>query len=186
MKNASYNLKSTPGILEKKKQDSPILFFHHVFCNIILYFQTFPLIKRSKETIISYTRWKSEKNTVISANEIQWIRSLKRSSEQDNFVWLISDFDSEIFRKTNAPLSSFREEKQSAHPVRVHLFLTLLFWITITSAGFTGRHFSLSSSPPPVTVHFTHFDGRFISISVTRATMSIGVQRMCQCLHNGS
>ncbi len=74
-------------------------FFHHVFCNIILFSQTFSLTSRRK-TIISCARWK----TVISANEIQWIRALKRCSEQDNSVWLISDFDSEIFRKTSAPL----------------------------------------------------------------------------------
>lgn len=78
-------------------------FFHHVLCNVILFTQTFSLTRRRKETIISYTRWKTEK-TVISANEIQWIRPLKRCSEQDNFVWLISDFDSETCRKTNAPL----------------------------------------------------------------------------------
>lgn len=86
-----------PHITKKKLK---AFFFHHVFCTIILFSQTFSLTRRRKETIIIYARWK----TVISANEIQWIRPLKRCSEQDHFVWLISDSDSEIFRKTSAPL----------------------------------------------------------------------------------
>lgn len=54
--------------------------------------------------LLSAIQDERQKKTVISANEIQWIRPLKRCSEQDNFVWLISDFDSETCRKTNAPL----------------------------------------------------------------------------------
>lgn len=115
-----------PHITKKKLK---AFFFHHVFCTIILFSQTFSLTRRRKETIIIYARWK----TVISANEIQWIRPLKRCSEQDNSVWLITLF----LRYSERPvlLSSFREKKQSAHPVWAHLFLTLLFWITITSQG---------------------------------------------------
>lgn len=161
-----------PHITKKKLK---AFFFHHVFCTIILFSQTFSLTSRRKETIISCARWK----TVISANEIQWIRPLKRCSEQDNSVWLITLF----LRYSERPvlLSSFRETKQSSHPVWAHLFLTLLFWITITSAGFSQRRFSLSFSFA-VTVHFTHFDGRFISISGMRAAMSVGVCRMFQHL----
>lgn len=150
--------------------------------SFIMYFVTsyflsniFTYPRRRKETIINCARWK----TVISANEIQWTRPLKRCSEQDNSVWLISDFDSEIFRKTSAPL--FLQGEKAIRSVWAHLFLTLLFWITITSAGFSGRCFSLSFSFS-VTVHFTHFDERFISISGMRAAMSVGVCRMFQHL----
>lgn len=74
-------------------------FFHHVLCNII------PLpIEGAKLLSAIQDERQKKKISVISANEIQWIRPLKRCSEQDNFAWLISDFDSEICRKTNAPL----------------------------------------------------------------------------------
>lgn len=82
------------------KKTLKAFFFHHVLCNIIL----LPIEGAKLLSAIQDEREKKKKISVISANEIQWIRPLKRCSEQDNFAWLISDFDSEICRKTNAPL----------------------------------------------------------------------------------
>ncbi len=156
------------------KKTLKAFFFHHVFCNIILFSQTFSLTSRRK-TIISCARWK----TVISANEIQWIRALKRCSEQDNSVWLISDFDSEIFRKTSAPLFL-----QGEKAIRSPSLSSPLSDTAVLNNNYICRilreTFSLSSFS--VTVHFTHFDGRFISISGMRAAMSVGVCRMFQHL----
>ncbi len=89
----------------KKKKHSQ----NHVFCNIILSLKHFHLPAEGNKLLSTCARWK----TVISANEIQWIRLLKRCSEQDNSVWLISDFDSEIFRKTSAPL--FLQGEKAIH-----------------------------------------------------------------------
>lgn len=78
-------------------------------------------------------------------------------------------------------LYSFKENKQSSHPVWAPLFLTFLLWITITSARLSLSLISLWLFIS------THFDGRFISIVYAMKTcLSVGVCRMFQYLDNVS
>lgn len=124
----------------------------------VLYYHSlakhFHLPAEGNKTITIYTRWKKKKS-VISANEIQSIR-------QDNCMWVISDFDSEIFRKTNAPL--FLQGEQA---IRSPSMSSPVSDTAVLNNNYICPTFFLSVSLFSLRLFIsTHFDERFISISV--------------------